>query len=298
MDIQVRNNSQIVVKLFPSNLPKRRGKGTYSKLTIDLMNSKLQKNFFPYFDLMRVDYKNEKQVLETGKEYLSDLLEKGETESNTIRNEKSILASWLVFNYSMNPKRVELELSEIKIPEMKTDKTEKAKEYDFLSSSLEGLKNKKHKLIIQFAYYSASRVSELLSIRLKDKSVSRDNKEIHFTVIGKGNKERVLRCSVEMYESILKEFNSESKDNKNKFLFWNPKSKSGKFSRQFIYLLTKQVGNYTPHQLRHSRATDLVENGTPINEVSELLGHASVNTTQKFYLHNKIKSETLQRKVL
>ncbi len=298
MDIQVRNNSQIVVKLFPSNLPKRRGKGTYSKLTIDLMNSKLQKNFFPYFDLMRVDYKNEKQVLETGKEYLSNLLEKGETESNTIRNEKSILASWLVFNYSMNPKRVELELSEIKIPEMKTDKTEKAKEYDFLSSSLEGLKNKKHKLIIQFAYYSASRVSELLSIRLKDKSVSRDNKEIHFTVIGKGNKERVLRCSIEMYESILKEFNSESKDNKNKFLFWNPKSKSGKFSRQFIYLLTKQVGNYTPHQLRHSRATDLVENGTPINEVSELLGHASVNTTQKFYLHNKIKSETLQRKVL
>ena len=262
------------------------------------MNSKLQKNFFPYFDLMRVDYKNEKQVLETGKEYLSNLLEKGETESNTIRNEKSILASWLVFNYSMNPKRVELELSEIKIPEMKTDKTEKAKEYDFLSSSLEGLKNKKHKLIIQFAYYSASRVSELLSIRLKDKSVSRDNKEIHFTVIGKGNKERVLRCSIEMYESILKEFNSESKDNKNKFLFWNPKSKSGKFSRQFIYLLTKQVGNYTPHQLRHSRATDLVENGTPINEVSELLGHASVNTTQKFYLHNKIKSETLQRKVL
>lgn len=298
MDIQVRNNSQIVVKLFPSNLPKRRGKGTYSKLTIDLMNSKLQKNFFPYFDLMRVDYKNEKQVLETGKEYLSNLLEKGETESNTIRNEKSILASWLVFNYSMNPKRVELELSEIKIPEMKTDKTEKAKEYDFLSSSLEGLKNKKHKLIIQFAYYSASRVSELLSIRLKDKSVSRDNKEIHFTVIGKGNKERLLRCSIEMYESILKEFNSESKDNKNKFLFWNPKSKSGKFSRQFIYLLTKQVGNYTPHQLRHSRATDLVENGTPINEVSELLGHASVNTTQKFYLHNKIKSETLQRKVL
>ena len=298
MDIQVRKNSQIVVKLFPSNLPKRRGKGTYSKLTIDLMNSKLQKNFFPYFDLMRVDYKNEKQVLETGKEYLSNLLEKGETESNTIRNEKSILASWLVFNYSMNPKRVELELSEIKIPEMKTDKTEKAKEYDFLSSSLEGLKNKKHKLIIQFAYYSASRVSELLSIRLKDKSVSRDNKEIHFTVIGKGNKERVLRCSIEMYESILKEFNSESKDNKNKFLFWNPKSKSGKFSRQFIYLLTKQVGNYTPHQLRHSRATDLVENGTPINEVSELLGHASVNTTQKFYLHNKIKSETLQRKVL
>lgn len=298
MDIQVRNNSQIVVKLFPSNLPKRRGKGTYSKLTIDLMNSKLQKNFFPYFDLMRVDYKNEKQVLETGKEYLSNLLEKGEIESNTIRNEKSILASWLVFNYSMNPKRVELELSEIKIPEMKTDKTEKAKEYDFLSSSLEGLKNKKHKLIIQFAYYSASRVSELLSIRLKDKSVSRDNKEIHFTVIGKGNKERVLRCSIEMYESILKEFNSESKDNKNKFLFWNPKSKSGKFSRQFIYLLTKQVGNYTPHQLRHSRATDLVENGTPINEVSELLGHASVNTTQKFYLHNKIKSETLQRKVL
>ena len=298
MDIQVRNNSQIVVKLFPSNLPKRRGKGTYSKLTIDLMNSKLQKNFFPYFDLMRVDYKNEKQVLETGKEYLSNLLEKGETESNTIRNEKSILASWLVFNYSVNPGRVELELSEIKIPEMKTDKTEKAKEYDFLSSSLEGLKNKKHKLIIQFAYYSASRVSELLSIRLKDKSVSRDNKEIHFTVIGKGNKERVLRCSIEMYESILKEFNSESKDNKNKFLFWNPKSKSGKFSRQFIYLLTKQVGNYTPHQLRHSRATDLVENGTPINEVSELLGHASVNTTQKFYLHNKIKSETLQRKVL
>ena len=295
MDLQ-KIDSQIAIRLFPSNYPKRRGQGTYSLGSIDQMNLVIEKNFFPYFLEQGVNLQDKVQVLNTGKNYLKAIYENGDY--SNLRKEKSFFASWLCMSYQMNAERVRLELSEIKIPEVGTKKTEKSKSLLNLHDSINKMKNEKQKLFIRFAYYSACRVTELVSLKMKHGFQSEDKEEMIFETKGKGNKGIVLRCSIELYEEIVKAFNSNSKENTKGFLFWNPKSKSQKFSRQYIHLITSEKLNVNPHRLRHSRATHLVEKGTPINEVSDLLNHSSVNTTTKYYLHNKINSKTLKENTL
>lgn len=297
MDIQVRKNSQIAYKPFPSNYPKRRGQGTYSKNSLSQMNGVLQETIFPYFQSHNVNLQDLNQILAVSKDFLNERLE-SELLKNTVRKEKSFLQSWIVYTFQVNPKRIELELSEIKIPEVGTKKTEKSRSYLNLQDSISEMKNERQRLFIRFAYYSACRVSELVDLKVKEGKLSEDKEEMIFETKGKGNKGIILRCSIEMYEEILKAFNSNSKENTKGILFWNPKSKSNKFSRQYIHLVTSEKLNVNPHKLRHSRATHLVEEGTPINEVSDLLNHSSVNTTTKYYLHNKINSKTLRKKTL
>ena len=296
MDIQVRNHSQISYKPFPSNHPKRKGQGSYSKKSLTQMNGVLQETIFPYFQSHNVNLQDLKELLAVSKDFLNNRIES--QLSNTVRKEKSFLQSWIVYAFQVNPKRIELELSEIKIAETGTKKTEKSRSYVNLQNSINEMKNERQRLFIRFAYYSACRVSELVDLRVKEGKLSEDKEEMIFETKGKGNKGIILRCSIEMYEEILKAFNSNSKENTKGILFWNPKSKSQKFSRQYIHLITSEKLNVNPHKLRHSRATHLVEEGTPINEVSNLLNHSSVNTTTKYYLHNKINSKTLKRKTL
>ncbi|MCZ8348190.1 MAG: site-specific integrase [Leptospiraceae bacterium] len=296
MELSKTQNREIGLRLFSPNLPKRRGQGTYSKGSLEQMNLVIEKRFIPFLDSHKVNLQNLGEVLEASKQFLNERLE---TEYyTTVKKEKSILSSWLVLNYQANPKRIELELSEIKIPEMGIDKTEKSKSFQDLKAIIEKIENPKHKLLLKLAYYSGCRVSELIHLRVKDGKPSKDKKEIFFHTIGKGNKARLIRCQLEIYKEIISTFKSKSKANRKGYLFFNPRNKEGKYSRQFIYQLTQDKGDFTPHQLRHSRATHLVEMGTPINEVSELLGHSSIATTTKFYIHSKIKSETLERMTL
>lgn len=288
---------QEVQRLFSGRLPKRRGQGVYSEGSLEQMNLVLQKNILPFMDSRRTDFSSLQSVIESGIAYLKSRIESEDFSSNNTRKEKSILQSWIVFNYNANPKLLELRFSEIRLPELGTDKTEKAKDFERLSESLESISNPRHRLFIKFAYYSGCRVSEMLNARRTGQE-SRDGKEILFILKGKGNKERILRCSKELYSEIVSAFQSDSKSNRKGYLFWNPKSKTGKFSRQFIYLITKQSGNFSPHQLRHSRGTHLVEQGIAVNEVSEFLGHTSIITTAKYYLHSKVKTESLQKRTL
>ena len=295
MDLQ-RTNKTYPVKLFPSNYPKRRGQGTYSKNSLTQMNLVLEKSIFPYFQDNNVNMQDLNQTLAVSKVFLNERIES--QGYNTVRKEKSFIQSWIVYNFQVNSKRIELELSEIKIPEVGTDKTEKTKSFSNLQTSISVMKNERQRLFIRFAYYSACRVSELVNLKMKQGFLSEDKEEMIFETKGKGNKGINLRCSIELYEEIVKTFNSNSKENKKGFLFWNQKSKSQMFSRQYIHLITSEKLNVNPHKLRHSRATHLVEKGTPINEVSDLLNHSSVNTTTKYYLHNKIKSKTLKENTL
>lgn len=296
MELLRTNSGNLAVKLFSDKLPKRRGSGTYSQGSLDQMNLILTKSILPWMDKNKVNPGNLSEVLEGSKRYLKEALDiKTYT---TVKKEKSILSSWIAFNFPVNPKRIELELSEIKIPEMGIDKTEKSKDLVDLRTLLDSIANPKHKLFLKFAYYSGCRVSEMINLKLKDGKKSKDGQEILFSVIGKGNKERIIRTPVKMYEEILEAFLPLTTKNKKKYLFYNPRNKEGKFSRQFIFDITNTKGGISPHQLRHSRATHLVEKGVPINEVSELLGHSSIATTTKFYIHSKIKSETLREDIL
>ena len=152
------------------------------------------------------------------------------------------------------------------------------------------------KTLIELFYSTGLRLSEVTN--LKRTSVDLVNKKIK--VLGKRNKERIipiidpLKNQLFKYQELKREIIEESE---NEFFFVNKKNL--KLKNIYVY---KLVNNYlnkvstkskrSPHMLRHSFATHLLNNGADINSVKELLGHASLAATQ-IYTHTsmeKIKS--------
>lgn len=144
------------------------------------------------------------------------------------------------------------------------------------------------RLIVELLYGCGLRVSELAN--LKTNSIDLDANYLKCT--GKGSKERLvplggkakdaLRDYFSQRDFLVKKFNLETKN----LLI----SDSGRFlNRQDIYNFVHEQGkkihkNISPHTLRHSFATHLLENGADLRIVQELLGHADVSTTQ-LYTH-------------
>ena len=141
------------------------------------------------------------------------------------------------------------------------------------------------KLIIIMLYTLGLRISELSSLELDD------IKDEWVRVLGKGNKHRDLPL-ISSTKRILDEYLGVFM--LKKFLF----EKSGeKLSENSLrYIVTKvfrKIGiKVTPHQLRHSYATSLLNSGAPIVDVSELLGHSSMATTQ---IYTKLGSALKQQ---
>ncbi|MCH9740776.1 MAG: tyrosine-type recombinase/integrase [Epsilonproteobacteria bacterium] len=133
--------------------------------------------------------------------------------------------------------------------------------------------NTKQSLIITLLYGLGLRISELASIKLS--AISKD----WVTVLGKGGKER----QIPLLETITKEIdNYIARENPKEFLL--EKDNKAMTSSQIRYLFEKLFKSRgikaTPHQLRHSFATHLLHNGARIADVSELLGHHSMVSTQ------------------
>jgi integrase/recombinase XerC len=133
--------------------------------------------------------------------------------------------------------------------------------------------NFKERLVITLLYGLGLRISELAALELSNIS----NKWIR--IIGKGNKER----QVPLLELIYKEISYYIKcENPKKFLF--EKDDKEMNSHQIRYMFSKIFKRSgikaTPHQLRHSFATHLLHNGARISDVSELMGHSSMVSTQ------------------
>ncbi len=141
------------------------------------------------------------------------------------------------------------------------------------------------RLSIVMLYTMGLRISELVNIKISDIS----GKWIR--VYGKGKKERDIPLLDETKSLIDKHI---EKNEPNIYLF---EEKSKKLSENRLrYLITKlfaSVGlRVTPHQLRHTYATELLNNGARIADVSELLGHSSMATTQVYTkLSNSLKLE-------
>lgn len=142
--------------------------------------------------------------------------------------------------------------------------------------------NLEEKLLISMLYGLGLRISELSGLRLKD------IKEGWVQIHGKGNKVRELPLLEELRTLI----NLYRKDKMPKtYLF--EKGNAPMNSAQLRYLLTKlfkEAGiKVTPHQLRHSFATHLLNNGARIADVSELLGHETMATTQVYTKLGSVK---------
>lgn len=229
-------------------------------------------------------------TVETIKAFLQ---ERSKTTANdTVRQNKYLLKSILVNNFPelnnfKGKKLLDLELGEISIPSSPTDKTGYVLSEEELRGVLQHFKPKQV-LFIKFLYQTACRVSEALGAKISNCKTA--GNEVHIDIIGKGNKRRNLRVDPDLFEEIKKEFKSSV------FLFQNhnKKNTSGKYSTQYLFEVISKIEQYTgmpfsPHKLRHSRLTNLVEQGESIQAVQELAGHSSVITTAKYYLHSKVK---------
>mgnify|MGYP003937323839 CR=1 FL=1 len=139
------------------------------------------------------------------------------------------------------------------------------------------------------------RLSELNSINLSS------IKEDRFSVIGKGNKERVVymnkSCQIAIDDYIKYERHKIRNADKNDALFLSQKGNrlSTRAIQRIIESANKKSGlnkeKLSPHKLRHTMATLLYRNGADLISLQELLGHASISTTQ-IYTH--VDSETLK----
>ncbi|WP_347549773.1 site-specific tyrosine recombinase XerD [Pseudalkalibacillus hwajinpoensis] len=148
---------------------------------------------------------------------------------------------------------------------------------------------KRDRAMLEVLYATGLRVSELVDLKLED---------IHLTMgfirtIGKGNKERIVPLG-KMARDALTTYLDEGrgqlmKQNRTDMLFLNHRGE--RLSRQGFWKILKKlavqariVKPLTPHTLRHSFATHLLENGADLRAVQELLGHADISTTQ-IYTH-------------
>ena len=149
-------------------------------------------------------------------------------------------------------------------------------------------KGLRDKTMLEIMYSCGLRVSELISLKKKDINI----KNCFIRIIGKGNKERIIPIGEIALEYLNKYFellSYNSKINNSKYVFIN---KNGlPLTRQYFFKIIKYYSikaninkNISPHTLRHSFATHLLENGAPLIAVKNLLGHESINTTQ-IYTH-------------
>lgn len=153
----------------------------------------------------------------------------------------------------------------------------------------EVLKNSKRtRAIFEFLYATGVRISELLSLKLKDV----DLKNRVLFVKGKRGKERVVPIG-EKAVKALEEYIKERKEvNPESPLFCGKKEKplSDRTVRRLVKKYSISCGipkMVTPHTLRHSYATHLLESGADIRAIQELLGHSTIASTQQ-YLHSSV----------
>ena len=160
--------------------------------------------------------------------------------------------------------------------------------------NLEKIDELRDKTLFTLMYACGLRVSEVVNLQWKDIDFTQNI--VHIT--GKGNKQRIVPFFASC-KTLLEDY---------KIRYWNVKSKQSKYvfisnrgsqmtSRGIQYVMQKhadQIGFHMkihPHMLRHSFATHLLDNGADIRIVQELLGHASLSTTQ-IYTH--VSSKKLQ----
>ena len=142
------------------------------------------------------------------------------------------------------------------------------------------------KLIIELFYFTGIRLSELLNISIKD--VDFNNSQIK--VLGKRNKERLIPLTYTLISELKNYIN---KHNINSYLFVDENNKK-LYSKKVYRIVNKYISKVSsikkksPHILRHSFATHMLNNGADINAIKEILGHANLSATQ-IYTHNSIK---------
>jgi integrase/recombinase XerC len=153
-------------------------------------------------------------------------------------------------------------------------------------------REQRDKLIIHLFYSTGIRQAELISLKISGLDIH----QMQLKVLGKRNKERIIPLSREIMPDINQYLTSrealacESKDS-NFFIRENGKKLYPKLVYRVVNYYLSQVTTIkkkSPHVLRHSFATHMLNNGADLNTIKEILGHVNLSATQ-IYTHNTIK---------
>lgn len=236
-----------------------------------------------YTDLLNID----ETIV---KEYLEYLYSKN-LNRNSISRKLSAIRSF--YNYLLKENIIKINhFKEISNPKKAKTLPKYAKDNDlekmFASFNKEKPLDQRNSLILEMLYATGIRVSELTNIKLND--IDKHNNSIK--ILGKGSKERIVFYGSFCEDALnlyLKDGRAKLLKKNNDYLFLNKNGKklSERYIREIINKTVKNCEiNYhiSPHTLRHTFATDMLNAGADLMSVKELLGHSTINTTS-IYTH-------------
>jgi len=268
----------------------------YEKKLSNNTISSYKENLYVFLDSI-----NKKELLKIESSDIKKFLEKENNKSSKTRahyitvlnNFYTFLINENIINY--NPlENIKLPKIEKKLPDYLT-----IEEVDkLLDIPLNTAYDYRNKAMLETLYATGIRISELINLKVSDI----DFNECFIRIMGKGSKERIVPFNdickeyLEIYINIYRLELLKQKDNK--YIFINNLSKN--ISRQGFFKILKEIcvkqgikKNVSPHLLRHSFATHLLNNGADLRIIQELLGHSDLATTQIYteVLNEKLKSD-------
>lgn len=130
------------------------------------------------------------------------------------------------------------------------------------------------RLILEFMYGTGVRSQELCDIKISDLDIKNSTVRVY----GKGNKQRIAPIGYKLMQMIINYL--KTRENDSKFLFT---TKTGaKLYYKYIVRICNNTIGMSPHSVRHSFATHLLDNGANLSAVKELLGHETLSATQAY----------------
>lgn len=263
----------------------------FSSNTIFAYKTDLEQ-FSDFLFSKKEDFKKEDVTKDLVREFLALQFENGISKKSISRKLSSIRSC---FNFLLKREKIQINpASNIKSPKKEKRLPQFIDETTILKilelPNLKTIEGKRDSAILELLYSSGIRRSELSFLKLSDV----DFKSQILKVFGKGSKERIIPFG-KVAKSRMQEYLNE-KENDSKYFF----SEKGKnISPNKIYSIVKKylsictdLKQKSPHVLRHSFATHLLNNGADIKVVKELLGHEDLSTTQ-VYTH--VTTERLKK---
>lgn len=168
-------------------------------------------------------------------------------------------------------------VSQIRVPK-KDRRLPEVLSKDEVKTLINSAETLKSRLMISMLYSSGLRVSELVKLKPQD---LRFEENVGWVRQGKGSKDRMFLLST----NLVQELKDYMKNRNNAYLFSKEKPLTTRNVQKIVKKLREKSNiqkKITPHTLRHSFATHLLEAGTDIRKIQVLLGHASLNTTQLY----------------
>ncbi len=219
-------------------------------------------------------------------EYLSFLKTEKKAESTTM----NLVLSSLKHFYNIFLKK-DLDLN-IKLPK-KSKKIPVVLTSKEIISLLENITNLRNKLITQFIFSTGVRISECMDMKIKDLDFNESTGRV---ISGKGNKDRIIILSKKWIVDYKSYLDQRNKKIKSDYLFCNGfgEKLSVDTVQKFLKKASIRAGiekKVSPHTLRHSFATNLLENDVNIRYIQQLLGHSNLNTTQ---IYTKVNTNKLK----